>query len=70
VVRPEVAQTAYRSYANVWEDVPYVRADSVQAILDVQPRESVKGITPDKFIDNSLIKVLEDTGFIKELHGK
>lgn len=69
-VRPEVARTAYRSYANVWEDVPYVRADSVQAILDLQPKEAVRNMTAEKFIDNSLIKELEDSGFIRDLYRK
>jgi hypothetical protein len=35
----DVARGAYRSFANVWEAVPYVRTDSVQAILDFLPKE-------------------------------
>jgi hypothetical protein len=66
----EVARGAYRSFVNVWEEVPYVRADSVQAILDFLPREQVKDITPEKYIDNSLIKELETSGFIKTLYRK
>jgi hypothetical protein len=66
----DVARGAYRSFANVWEEVPYVRADSVQAILDFLPREQVKDITPGNYIDNSLIKELETSGFIKTLYRK
>ena len=66
----DVARAAYRSFANVWEVVPYVRTDSVQAILDFLPKEQVKDITPEKYIDNSLIKELETSGFIKELQRK
>jgi hypothetical protein len=69
-VRPEVAREAYRSFANVWEEVPYVRTESVRAILDFQPKESVKDIMPEKYIDNSLIKELETSGFIKTLYWK
>jgi ABC-type nitrate/sulfonate/bicarbonate transport system substrate-binding protein len=69
-VRPEVAREAYRSFASVWEEVPYVRNESVQAILDFQPKEGVKDITPEKYIDNSLIKELETSGFIKALYRK
>jgi ABC-type nitrate/sulfonate/bicarbonate transport system substrate-binding protein len=69
-VRPEVAREAYRSFASVWEEVPYVRPESVQAILDFQSKESVKDITPEKYIDNSLIKDLETSGFIKSLYRK
>ena len=63
----DVARGAYRSFANVWEAVPYVRTDSVQAILDFLPKEQVKDVTPEKYFDNSLIKELETSGFIKGL---
>jgi hypothetical protein len=69
-LRPEIAREAYGSFANVWEEVPYVRAESVQTIIDLQPKESVKDITPDKYIDNSLIKELESSGFIKNLQRR
>jgi ABC-type nitrate/sulfonate/bicarbonate transport system substrate-binding protein len=66
----DVARGAYRSFVNVWEGVPYVRAESVQAILDFLPKEQVKDIMPDKYIDNSLIRELETSGFIKTLYRK
>ena len=69
-MKPEDARAGYRSFANVWEEAPYVRSESVQVILDLQPKEAVKNVTPDKFIDNSLIKELEDSGFVKQLYGK
>jgi ABC-type nitrate/sulfonate/bicarbonate transport system substrate-binding protein len=69
-MRPEIAKEAYRSYAHVWEEIPYVRAESVQTILDLQPKEAVKGVRPDNYIDNSLIKELEATGFIGGLSRK
>ncbi len=66
----EIARGAYRSFVNVWEEVPYVRAESVQAILDFLPKEQVKDITPEKYIDNSLIRELETSGFVKNLYRK
>lgn len=66
----DVARGAYRSFVNVWEEVPYVRTDSVQAILDFLPKEQVKDVTPEKYIDNSLVKELETSGFIKNLYRK
>ena len=69
-LREENAPEAYRSFADVWEEAPYVRADSVQAIIDFQPKETVKDITPEKYIDNNLIKELEASGFIKSLSRK
>ena len=68
--RPEVAREAYRSFINVWEEVPYVRSESVQTILDLQPKDNVKTITPEKYIDNSLIRELETSGFIKPLYRR
>ena len=68
--RPEIAREAYRSFINVWEEVPYVRVESLQTILDLQPKENVKNITPDKYIDNSLIKELETSGFVKALYRR
>jgi len=67
-VKPDVASEAYRSFAKVWEEVPSVRSDSVQAILDMQPKEVVRDIQPERFIDNSLLKELEESGFFKELY--
>lgn len=69
-MKPDAARAGYRSFANVWEEVPHVRSESVQAILDLQPKEVVKNITPEKFIDNSLLKELEESGFIAELYRK
>jgi ABC-type nitrate/sulfonate/bicarbonate transport system substrate-binding protein len=69
-VKPDIAKEAYRSFAHVWEDVPYVRAESVQTIIDLQPKELVKDITPERYIDNSLVKELESSGFIKSLARK
>jgi ABC-type nitrate/sulfonate/bicarbonate transport system substrate-binding protein len=68
--RPEIAREAYRSFINVWEEVPYVRVEAVQTILDLQPKENAKNITAEKYIDNSLIKELETSGFVKALYRK
>jgi ABC-type nitrate/sulfonate/bicarbonate transport system substrate-binding protein len=69
-VAPEAARSSYPSHANVWEELPYVRKESVQAILEVFPKETLKNVTPEKFIDNSLLKELEDSGFVRGLYRK
>ncbi len=66
----DIARGAYRSFVNVWEEVPYVRAESVQAIMDFLPKEQVKDLTPERYIDNSLIRELETSGFVKNLNRK
>ena len=66
-ITQEIARGAYRSFVNVWEEIPYVRTESVQAVLDLLPKEQVKQLTPGKYIDNSLIRELETSGFVKSL---
>ncbi|MBI2954456.1 MAG: ABC transporter substrate-binding protein [Chloroflexi bacterium] len=52
--------------------VPYVTPDSVQTILDEVARSNAKAKTvkPEAFIDNSIVKELDDSGFIKKLYGE
>ena len=69
-VTPEVARNAYPPHARIWEEVPYVRSDSVQAILDLYSKETEKNVALEKLIDNSLLKELEDSGFVRELYRK
>jgi len=65
-MKPEDIRASYEPHERVWEAVPYVRADAVQAILDLTPGEK----NPERFIDNSLLKELEDNGFVRELYKK
>ena len=46
------------------------RRSRCRRFLDFLPKEQVKDITPEKYIDNSLIKELETSGFIKNLYRK
>lgn len=66
----DVVRPVYQPHANVLEDIPYVRRDAVQAIFDQFPKDQLKGLTPDKFIDNSLLQQLEDSGFVKALQRR
>src|ERR1041385_7248302 len=65
-MKPEDIRASYAPHERVWEAVPYVRADAVQAILDLTPGEK----NPERFIDNGLLKELEDSGFVRELYNK
>lgn len=66
----EMVRPVYAPHANVLEEVPYVRRDSVQAIFDLYPRDQLKTLTFEKLVDNSLLQQLEDSGFIKNLTRK
>ncbi len=42
----------------------------MQAILDAFSKETLKNVTPEKLIDNTLLKGLEDSGFVRGLYRK
>ena len=65
-IKPEEIRSAYAPHERVWEALPYVRADAVQAILDLTPGEK----NPERFIDNGVLKELEDSGFVRELYRR
>ena len=69
-VSTEVAGAAYHSFATVWEQIPYVRTDAVQAIIDMQSKAAGNDVRPEQFIDNSVLKELEDSGFVREAYRK
>ena len=66
----ELVRPAYQPHENVLEEIPYVRRDSVQVILDQYPKEQVKNLTYEKLVDNSLLQQLEESGFIRNLYRK
>jgi len=66
----DYVRSVYQPHENVLEDVPYVRRDSVQAILDQYPKEQLKNLSYDKLVDNSVLRQLDDSGFTKTLYRK
>ena len=66
----DYVRSVYQPHDNVLEEVPYVRRDSVQVILDQYPKEQLKGLSYEKLVDNSLLQQLEDSGFTKALNRK
>jgi NitT/TauT family transport system substrate-binding protein len=67
-VTPQIARSGYPPHARVLEEVPYVRSDSVQAIVDLLAPD--KDSATSRFIDNSALKELVDSGFVRELYQK
>jgi NitT/TauT family transport system substrate-binding protein len=51
--------------------VPYPDRDGIQTIIDqlAKTRPQMKSLNPDDFIDPSILKEIEDSGFIKKLYG-
>ena len=54
------------------QEVPYPRADAIQTLLDaaVYSNPDAVGVTVERLIDASIVKELEDSGFIAELKNK
>jgi ABC-type nitrate/sulfonate/bicarbonate transport system substrate-binding protein len=69
-VSADIVRPAYQPHANVFEEIPYVRRNSVQAVLDLYPKEQSRSMSFEKLVDNSLLQQLEDTGFVKALYRK
>ena len=66
----DYVRSVYQPHDTVLEEIPYVRRESVQAILEQYPKEQLKSLSYEKLVDNSLLQQLEDSGFIKGLARK
>jgi NitT/TauT family transport system substrate-binding protein len=69
---PEGLQRAYKDYSNAFPEVPYPTPDGVKTMLDYSARTNPKAATadPNTFVDPSLIKELDSSGFIKQLYRR
>ncbi len=75
-LRTAPAQTKYleRSHtlysSGYFENTPYVSLKGVTTLLDFYSRDNPRARTanPQTFFDNSLVKELDDSGFIKKLY--
>lgn len=68
-VKDEVAELGYESYFKVWPERPYVREESIQAILDFHPHKSAREAQPADFMDNSVVRELDESGFLDSVYG-
>lgn len=66
----EVLQESYRTSIPHMPLRPYVRRDLVERALKTSRRDGARRAEPEQFYDNSLIKELDDSGFIGALSGK
>ncbi len=69
--KEKYAERTYEQYANTYFDrVPYPSLSGIRTILDSIAREvpKAKGADPASFSDPSILKSLEDSGFIKSLY--
>jgi ABC-type nitrate/sulfonate/bicarbonate transport system substrate-binding protein len=64
---PEILQEVYRIYGSKHLDkVPYVKVDGLEEVLQSMGKEAA-GAKPGDFVDNSLVRQLEQEGFFRKL---
>ena len=63
--------TGYDAYVNVFPQVPYPTKEGFAAVIQEVATQTpaAKAVTPDQCMDSSLVKELEDSGFIKQIYG-
>lgn len=65
-------QTAYDEFATrLIRRVPYPDREGIRTILDQlgESRPQIKNLNPNDFIDPTILKEIEDSGFVKRLYG-
>jgi NitT/TauT family transport system substrate-binding protein len=69
---PEGLERAYKDYSNIFPEVPYPTPEGVKTMLDDLAVKNPKAASadPKTFVDLSLVKELEASGFIKQLYKK
>jgi NitT/TauT family transport system substrate-binding protein len=72
VTDPEGLERAYKDYSNVFPEVPYPNPDGVKTMLDdLAPKNPrAAAADPKTFVDMSLIRELDSSGFIKQLYRR
>ena len=69
---PEGLERAYKDYSNIFPEAPYPTPEGVKTMLDdLAPKNPKAGTAdPNAFVDQSLIRELDSSGFIKQLYKK
>jgi NitT/TauT family transport system substrate-binding protein len=72
VTDPEGLERAYKDYSTVFPEVPYPNPDGVKTMLDDLAPKNPKAAAadPKTFVDLSLIRELDSSGFIKQLYRR
>lgn len=72
VADPEGLERAYKDYSNVFPEVPYPNPEGVKTMLDDMAAKNPKAAAadPKSYVDLSLVRELESSGFIKQLYRR
>ena len=64
---PEMIDDSYESLKDLFLKVPYMPDEAIRTVLSLSDNPKAATAAPKDFYDNSLLKELEDSGFVKEL---
>jgi len=66
----ETLEETYRVFSALYERIPYPAVDGIQPILDEISLQNpkAKNYKPDDFMDTSIIKQLEQAGFVRNVY--
>jgi NitT/TauT family transport system substrate-binding protein len=67
---PEMIDESYGSLRDLFLKVPYMPNEAIQTVLSLSDNPKASVANPKDFYDNSLLKELEDSGFVKELYNQ
>lgn len=65
----DVLMESYRTSVPQIPTRPYVKRELVEKALKLSRREGARAADPEKFYDNSIVKSLDDAGFLNSLFG-
>ena len=68
---PQFTDVGYAAYAPVWPRAPYVNRDGLKQVIEEVAVQNPKAndLSVDRLIDDSVVKELEDSGFIKQIYS-
>ena len=66
---PEMIDDSYESLKDLFLKVPYMPDEAIRTVLSLSDNPKAATAEPKDFYDNSLLKELEDSGFVKELYS-
>jgi len=66
---PEMIDDSYESLKDLFLKVPYMPEEAIRTVLSLSDNPKAPAADPKEFYDNSLLKELEDSGFVKELYS-
>jgi NitT/TauT family transport system substrate-binding protein len=67
---PEMIDDSYDSLKDLFLKVPYMPDEAIRTVLSLSDNPKAATANPKDFYDNSLLKELDESGFVKELYSR